>query len=64
MTLGFISGGAASGKLIEARAPANLTGLARFHNHPIVDAVTSAFPFGGHRIAAGLGQPAPFLMDV
>jgi len=46
MKLVFIYGGAASGKLTVARELANLTGLALFHNHLIVDAVAAVFPFG------------------
>lgn len=46
MTLVFIYGPVAAGKLTVARALAALTGLAVFHNHLIVDAVGSVFPFG------------------
>ena len=42
----FIYGQAASGKLTVARHLAELTGLALFHNHLIVDAVRAVFPFG------------------
>jgi hypothetical protein len=42
----FIYGQAASGKLTVARHLAELTGLALFHNHLIVDAVGAVFPFG------------------
>jgi hypothetical protein len=45
----FIYGPVASGKLTVARALAALTGLAVFHNHLIVDAVASIFPFGTER---------------
>lgn len=46
MKLVFIYGAAASGKLTVARELAAITGLAVFHNHLIVDAVASVFPFG------------------
>lgn len=46
MRLIFIYGQAASGKLTVARHLAELTGLALFHNHLIVDAVGAVFPFG------------------
>lgn len=49
MKLVFIYGAAASGKLTVARELAALTGLAVFHNHLIVDAVGSVFPFGSDR---------------
>ncbi len=49
MKLVFIYGAAASGKLTVARELAALTGLAVFHNHLIVDAVASVFPFGSER---------------
>lgn len=49
MKLIFIYGPAASGKLTVARELARLTGLAVFHNHLIVDAVASVFPFGSDR---------------
>ena len=44
MKLVFIYGGAASGKLTVARELVNLTGLALFHNHLIVDAVRPPSP--------------------
>jgi hypothetical protein len=46
MKLIFLYGPAASGKLTIARELAALTGLAVFHNHFVVDAVASVFPFG------------------
>lgn len=46
MRLVFIYGAVASGKLTVARALAERTGLALFHNHLIVDAVAAVFPFG------------------
>jgi chloramphenicol 3-O-phosphotransferase len=46
MQLIFIYGQPASGKLTVARALAQRTGLAIFHNHLIVDAVGAVFPFG------------------
>lgn len=46
MELIFIHGPAAAGKLTVARALAECTGLALFHNHLIVDAVAAVFPFG------------------
>jgi hypothetical protein len=46
MKIIFLYGGAASGKLTVARELAKLTGFAVFHNHLIVDAVASVFPFG------------------
>jgi chloramphenicol 3-O-phosphotransferase len=46
MRLIFIYGQPASGKLTVARALAERTGLAIFHNHLIVDAVGAVFPFG------------------
>ncbi len=42
----FIYGQAASGKFTVARHLADLTGLALFHNHLIVDAVGAVFAFG------------------
>ncbi len=49
MKLVFIYGAAASGKLTVARELGSLTGLPVFHNHLIVDAVASVFPFGSDR---------------
>jgi hypothetical protein len=49
MKLVFIYGVAASGKLTVARELGSLTGLPLFHNHLIVDAVASVFPFGSDR---------------
>jgi hypothetical protein len=49
MTLIFIYGPAASGKLTIARELGALTGLAVFHNHLVVDAVAAVFPFGSDR---------------
>lgn len=46
MRLIFIYGEAAAGKLTVARRLAVLTGLPLFHNHLVVDAVASVFPFG------------------
>jgi hypothetical protein len=46
MRLIFIYGQAASGKLTVARQLAEMTGLALFHNHLVVDAVGAVFPFG------------------
>lgn len=46
MQLVFIHGPIASGKLTTARELAALTGLPLFHNHLVVDAVLSVFPFG------------------
>lgn len=42
----FIYGQVASGKLTVARKLAEMTGMALFHNHLIVDAVAAVFPFG------------------
>lgn len=49
MKLIFIYGPVASGKLTIARELGRLTGYAVFHNHLIVDAVASVFPFGTER---------------
>lgn len=46
MQLIFIYGQPAAGKLTVARALAERTGLAVFHNHLVVDAVGAVFPFG------------------
>lgn len=46
MRVVFIYGQAASGKFTVARHLADLTGLALFHNHLIVDAVGAVFAFG------------------
>lgn len=46
MQLVFIYGQPASGKLTVARALAQHTGFALFHNHLVVDAVHAVFPFG------------------
>ena len=46
MDLVFIHGPAASGKLTVARALAAKVGYGVFHNHLVVDALTSVFPFG------------------
>ena len=46
MKLIFLYGPPASGKLTIAREIAALTTLPVFHNHLIVDAVASVFPFG------------------
>lgn len=46
MDLIFIFGGAASGKLTTARALADRVGYPVFHNHLVVDLLTTVFPFG------------------
>ncbi|MET0974272.1 MAG: hypothetical protein ABWX82_01220 [Leifsonia sp.] len=46
MDLVFIHGPAAAGKLTTARALADATGFAVFHNHLVVDALLEVFPFG------------------
>jgi hypothetical protein len=46
MQLIFLYGPVASGKLTVARHLAQQTGHALFHNHLVVDAVGSVFPFG------------------
>ena len=46
MQLIFIYGPAAAGKLTVGRALAEQTGLPLFHNHRVVDALLSVFPFG------------------
>jgi hypothetical protein len=46
MQLIFLYGHAAAGKLTVGRHLARLTGLPLFHNHLVVDAVGSLFPFG------------------
>ena len=46
MDLIFLHGPPAVGKLTVARALAEATGLALFHNHYVVDAVGAVFPFG------------------
>lgn len=46
MQIIFLHGPVASGKLTIARALAERTGLALFHNHLVVDTVLSVFPFG------------------
>jgi cytidylate kinase len=46
MKLIFLYGPPASGKLTIARELAARTGISVFHNHLIVDAVASVFPFG------------------
>ena len=42
----FIWGGAASGKLTGARKRSQLTGIALFHNHLVVDALLEKYEFG------------------
>jgi hypothetical protein len=49
MKLIFIYGPPAAGKLTVARELSALTGFSLFHNHLIVDAVASVFPFGSER---------------
>ncbi|WP_210480969.1 hypothetical protein [Naasia sp. SYSU D00948] len=46
MELVFLQGPAASGKLTTARALAESTGFALFHNHLVVDTLLAVFPFG------------------
>jgi hypothetical protein len=46
LRLVFLYGQPASGKLTIGRALAARTGLPLFHNHLVVDAVASVFPFG------------------
>ncbi len=46
MKLIFIHGPAAAGKLTVGRALQALSGLRLFHNHLVVDALLSTFPFG------------------
>lgn len=46
MEIVFIFGPAAAGKLTVGRELATLSGLPLFHNHLVVDAVASVFPFG------------------
>jgi hypothetical protein len=46
MTLLFLYGPVAAGKLTVARIVAERTGYALFHNHLVVDAVAALFPFG------------------
>lgn len=46
MQLIVVHGPMASGKLTTARRLAAMTGLPLFHNHLVVDAVMSVFPFG------------------
>jgi chloramphenicol 3-O-phosphotransferase len=46
MNLVFLHGTAASGKLTTARALEALVGYPVFHNHLVVDALTTVFPFG------------------
>ncbi|MGO4740172.1 hypothetical protein AB4099_26740 [Bosea sp. 2KB_26] len=46
MQLLFLYGPVASGKLTIGRLIAERTGLSLFHNHLVVDAVASIFPFG------------------
>jgi hypothetical protein len=46
VNLVFIHGLAASGKLTTARALGALTGYPVFHNHLVVDLLTTVFPFG------------------
>ncbi|HEX5857223.1 MAG TPA: hypothetical protein VFY91_03855 [Microbacterium sp.] len=46
MQLVFLHGGPASGKLTTARELERLVGFPVFHNHLVVDALTTVFPFG------------------
>ena len=46
MDLVFLHGPAASGKLTVARALEARVGLPVFHNHLVVDLLTTVFPFG------------------
>jgi hypothetical protein len=46
MDLVFLYGPAAAGKLTTARALADRTGFALFHNHLVVDALLAVFAFG------------------
>lgn len=46
MKLVFIHGPAAAGKLTVGRALQELSGFRLFHNHLVVDALLSTFPFG------------------
>ena len=46
MQVAFLHGPVASGKLTVGRILSNLTGVPLFHNHLVVDAVSSIFPFG------------------
>jgi len=46
MKLVFLHGQAAVGKLTVARELADITGFRLFHNHLVVDALTSVFDFG------------------
>ena len=52
MQMLFLYGPAAAGKLTVARAVAERTGFALFHNHLIVDALLAVFPFGSEEFAA------------
>ncbi|MBA4227267.1 MAG: shikimate kinase [Hyphomonas sp.] len=61
MRLIFIYGEAAAGKLTVARQLARQTGLPLFHNHLVVDAVASVFPFGSESFIRLREQ---FWMDV
>lgn len=46
MNLVFLHGTAASGKPTTARALESLVGYPVFHNHLVVDTLTTVFPFG------------------
>jgi hypothetical protein len=52
MRLVFMHGPAAAGKLTTARALAELTGYAVFHNHLVVDTLLEVFPFGSPEFCA------------
>lgn len=49
MKLIFVYGPPAAGKYTVASKVSELTGLPLFHNHLVVDAVASVFPFGSDR---------------
>lgn len=51
MKLIFLYGPPAAGKFTIARELSQLTGLPLFHNHLVVDAVASVFPFGSESFA-------------
>lgn len=61
MDLVFLYGPAAAGKLTVGRELARRTGLPLFHNHLVVDAVMTVFPFGSE---AFIRLRERFWMDV